>query len=247
MRFLSKARQIAKSRGIRYLFVAGAGRIRARIRIHVTIPIQYCYYKLFKSGTFVFQNRRYEYFYHKYNVTWRNERAIEIPIVWNILKSTEGNVLEVGNVLSHYYKVKHDIVDKYEKAEGVTTQDVTEFQTAQSYNLIISISTLEHVGWDENPSNREVVNDQMKVLQAINHLKTLLKPNGRIVVTLPLGYNPLLDELLKSGRLKFDKQFYLKRMGKNGWIETEYEDVADAKFSRRVPTANALLIGIIEA
>ena len=81
-----------------------------------------------------------------------NERSIEVPIVMEIVNQNKGKrILEIGNVLSNYYKVSHDIVDKYEKAPNVINQDVVDFKTNEKYDLIVSISTLEHVGWDEEP------------------------------------------------------------------------------------------------
>ena len=95
-----------------------------------------------------------------------NERAIEVPIVWKIVSEySEGRILEVGNVLSHYFSVCHDILDKYEKADGVINQDVVNFWAPNKYELIVSISTLEHVGWDESPR------DPNKILRAIENLK----------------------------------------------------------------------------
>jgi SAM-dependent methyltransferase len=156
--------------------------------------------------TFTFQGETYRYFYHKYNTTWRNERAVEIPIVWKIVKKyMDRNILEVGNVLSHYFSVNHDILDKYEKAKGVINQDVVNFSTAKKYDLIVCISTLEHVGWDETPR------EHMKILHAIENLKKLLAPKGKIVITLPLGYNPELDKLLKNGKIHFTKRFCMRR------------------------------------
>jgi len=51
-------------------------------------------------------------------------------------------------VLSHYFAVKHDIVDKYEIAPSVVNEDLVNFKPGKKYDLIVSISTLEHVGWD---------------------------------------------------------------------------------------------------
>ncbi len=164
-----------------------------------------------------------------------------------MVKSSKGTILEVGNVLSHYFSFKHDIVDKYEKAEGVVNKDITNFQTTKKYDLIISISTLEHVGWDENPTSHEITGESEKILSAVECLKNMLAPNGRIVVTVPLGYNPFLDELIKSGKLKFDKQFYLKRISKDRWFETDWNNVKEAKFRKEVPAANALMIGVFDA
>ncbi len=164
-----------------------------------------------------------------------------------MIGAKDGEILEVGNVLSHYSEIRHQIVDKYEKAAGVVNEDVTEIQTSKQYDLIISISTLEHVGWDENTGNQKIVNDSEKILRALEKLRELLKPKGKIVVTVPIGYNPHLDKLLRTGKLEFDKVYAMKRALKGSrWIETEPETIKTAKFNRQVPTANAILIGIIE-
>jgi hypothetical protein len=132
-----------------------------------------------------------------YNYTWRNERAVEIPILWEIVKNTKGNILEVGNVLSHYFPVKHDVIDKYEKAPNVINLDVVDLDSSKKYNLIVSISTLEHVGWDEKPR------EPKKIVYALRKLKECLNPGGKIVLTLPLGYNKEVDKLLEEKKNTF--------------------------------------------
>jgi len=234
-----RAKQVSKEKGIYYV-------VRVGIKIIFKWPkdlFGYWYYKNFKSWrTFTFQNDTYNYFCHQYNTTWRNERAVEIPIIWKIVKKHhEQKILEIGNVLSHYFPVNHDILDKYEKADGVINQDVIDFQPARHYDLIASISTLEHVGWDESPR------EPMKILQAIENLKKILTRNGKLVVTLPLGYNSVMDELLKKKKIQFIKMHCLKRISKdNKWIETGWNDICDAKYNHPFPSANGLVIGIIE-
>lgn len=206
--------------------------------------IAYCGVRLFKSSqTFTFQGETYENFWRRYNATWRNERAVEIPITRRVIeKSPASKILEVGNVLSHYGPVRHDVVDKYEQAYGVINEDVCTFRPVQKYDLIVSVSTLEHVGWDEHPRQPE------KVLTAFENLRSLLAPGGRIFVTLPLGYNPPLDEWIRKGKISFTKRFYLKRMSPaNDWRETEYAEVLGAAYDSFVPTATALAVGYIEA
>lgn len=147
------------------------------------------FYKNFKSSrTFFFNNRTYNYFYHRYSITWNNERTVEVPIIRDFIKNYENdNILEIGNVLSHYFTVNHDIVDKYEKGDGVINQDVIDYKPSKKYDLIISISTLEHVGWDELPR------EPLKIIKAINNLKSLLNRRGKIVMTIPLGHNLILE------------------------------------------------------
>jgi cyclopropane fatty-acyl-phospholipid synthase-like methyltransferase len=196
-----------------------------------------------KLGTkaFKFRGHVYKYFCNKYNTTWKNERVVEVPIVWEIVKNCHGKILEMGNVLSHYYAVTHDVVDKYEKAEGVINQDVVDFRTSERYDLIVSISTIEHVGWDESPK------DDKKILVAIDNLKKLLNPKGRIVVSMPIGHNPYLDNLLKEEKTGFTSRFYLKRISKdNRWIETDWKGVENSKYNNPYPFANGIVIGNIE-
>ncbi|HOV33266.1 MAG TPA: methyltransferase domain-containing protein [Candidatus Hydrogenedens sp.] len=147
----------------------------------------------------------------------------------------------MGNVLSHYFHIEHDVVDKYEKAEGVINEDVVNFRSSKKYDLIVSIYTLEHVGWDENPREPE------KIFKAIENLETLLSPGGKIVITLPIGWNQELDRFLREGKLKFDKQYCFKRISKdNEWVETNLKDICELKYGKPFYNANGLVIGIIE-
>ncbi len=192
--------------------------------------------------SFTFQGRSYTYFWHRYNSTWRNERAVEVPIIRALVGGSPGaRILEVGNVLSHYGPVFHDAVDKYEKAPGVINEDICTFQPGKKYDLIVSISTLEHVGWDEEPRQPEMI------LRAFENLRRLVAPGGKIVVTLPLGYNSLLDQWIREGKIAFTKQFYMKRISRdNQWREVGAHEVKDLRYDDTVPTALELLVGISE-
>jgi len=193
---LSKTKEAYKREGFRYVvrgmynqtFKKTYNLIYCKFLIHLRPP-----------GTFTLQGQTYRYFYHPYNTTWKNERAVEIPIILEKIQFYHyqgGRILEVGNVLSHYVHFQHDIVDKYDKTTGVINQDVVDFQPLSEndkYDLIVSISTIEHVGWDETPR------DPKKIPLALENLATkCLAPGGEIVVTLPIGYNAYLDKLLKE-------------------------------------------------
>ncbi len=196
---------------------------------------------------FIFNDHRYYYFYHPSNLTWTNERAVELPILWEeVEKHDPDQVLEVGNVLSHYHPITHDIVDKHEKGQGVTNLDILDFNPAKRYDLIVSISTIEHIGFTEDESVGEKTLPQPeKPLHAIQHLKGLLAQRGRLIVTIPLGYNLALDQLLRDGGEDvFTCKAYLKRVSKsNKWLQVEKSEVENAKYG--VPyqnSANALAI-----
>lgn len=229
--------EILKSKGICYIW-------------NVTlIGLKYChslilYYFKYKKNKeiFLFQERTYTYFYHPWSPTWENERCVEIPIIREYLlqyRLKGKKILEVGNVLSNYFPVTHDILDKYEKAKNVINQDIVTFKSHEKYNLIVSISTLEHVGWDEIPK------EPIKILSVIKNMIDLLEPEGKIVVTLPLGYNPEMDKLIKEDKIHFTQAYYMKRISSdNRWMEVKCNDIVDIKYNEPFPYANGLIVGV---
>lgn len=169
--------------------------LRKTIRSARLLILYNLYYR-YLDRYFVFGGKKYKYFYHPYNQTWDNERRFEIPIIWDAVRQNQGKrILEVGNVLSHYFKVNHDVLDKYEKGKGVINEDAVNFAPKEKYDLIVSISTLEHVGWDETPKEPE------KAVRALENLRKCLNPGGKIILTIPRGENPYLDQLLDNNQL----------------------------------------------
>lgn len=193
------------------------------------------FYMIAKLWHFTFNERTYRYFYHPYGRTWENERAVEVPIIWREIKKHEAQrILEVGNVLSHYYPVQHDVVDKYEKAPGVTNVDIRNFDTSKDYDLIASISTIEHVAYDDlSLKERENIDSESleeAVRVAIENLKRHVSNGGKIVITVPLGYNPAFDRLLKEENI-FSNIRYLKRISKNNiWREANNSEIHNVRY-----------------
>ena len=84
--------------------------------------------KFLSSKSFEVEGRAYPYTIHPHNFTWTNERAVEISIAEKaIADRPKMRTLEVGNVTQHYFQTKHDVVDKYEKADGVINVDVVDY------------------------------------------------------------------------------------------------------------------------
>lgn len=194
-----------------------------------------------RAKSFAFDGRSYLYLYHFCNKTWKNERGVEIPIFQEILlRQQTARILEVGNVLSHYFPIHHDVVDKYEVAPSVINNDIAEFAPAKRYDLILSISTLEHIGWDEVPR------EPTKMLRAIEHLRNrCLAPGGQIVASLPVGYNEFFDGLLRDDKSPFTTQHFLKRISKrNYWVQADWNGCKNAPYGRFV--AHAIVIGTIQ-
>lgn len=201
------------------------------------------YYMVVRNAcVFSFQGDRFRYFLSPYNFTWENERIIEVPIIQRLVKEGQGRrILEVGNVLSHYFPVHHDVVDKYELTKGVINQDFVDFQPGRTYDLIVSISTFEHIGYEEKPR------DPNKVLDALNKVKIILAPGGSAVITVPLGYNPEMDRFLREGKIVFDERYCMKRVSRlNAWVQVDWDSVCNPTYDKPYRFANWLLIGIIK-
>jgi len=238
---LAVARRALGDKGAGYVIRSGIDVMFRSMKINVG----YLYHTLFRLYmVFAFQGSSYIYFFSRYNTTWRNEWCVEIPIVLEILGKHQGReILEVGNVLSHYCPVTHDIVDKYEVLEGSINQDVAYLRTSKKYNLFLSISTMEDVGRDGNPCDRlKIQGESVKILRALGNLQGCLALGGMIVMTICVGYNSQLDRSLAEGKIVFCKQLCLKRISKNKWVGSDWVECREARYGTPYTVANALVI-----
>ena len=193
------------------------------------------------KSKFIFDDRSLELFYHNYNMTWANERSVEIPIIRDFLNNYQSeDVLEIGNVLSHYGAVNHTILDKFETGNGIINEDILDYISSDKFELIVSISTFEHIGFDD-----EIDGDSgVKILHAIDICRKLLTENGRLVLTLPLGYNPSLDHLISVNQLHSNRSFFICRTGRLQWETTNVDKALASHYGSPFPYANAIMIAV---
>lgn len=196
------------------------------------------------SATFTFDGAEHRYHRAAYNYTWLNERSVELPLAEAQLDAAlragvqPTRILEVGNVLAHYRPVTHTVVDKYEPAPGVRNVDVVDLDLPGPFDLILAVSTLEHVGLDEETQ------DPGKPARAIATLSSVLAPGGRLWCTLPVGYNPTLDTAVREGRLGFTRVTALRRTGRaNRWEQVPLDEVWSVPYDRLLYTAHAIVVG----
>lgn len=189
---------------------------------------------------FNFQGTHLPYTFARYNNSFLNERSVEISIAkWFLATSGGGRVLEVGNVLMHYGIKGHTVVDRYEAIPGVINDDIVDFAPEKPFDTVVSISTLEHVGWDETPREPE------RVFRAIENVKKCASAAGRILVTIPLGYNKTLDAGLRSSAVSFPQEVWLVRKNRrNEWGEGDKDAVLSMKYGQPYTGANGLYIGM---
>jgi SAM-dependent methyltransferase len=193
---------------------------------------------------FSFAGEQYSYLIHHYNTTWRNERTVEVPLAARMLEQRgAARSLEIGNVLGNYIGEarllpEREIIDKYEFAPGVENVDVIDHDPGQPYDVIVSISTLEHVGWDEDPQ------DSSKAIRAIERMHDWLAPGGELLVTVPLGHHPELDRRLLDGPAMFQGLRFMRRCSAdNRWVEAKADEVRGTRYGSPFRFANAIAVG----
>jgi hypothetical protein len=182
-------------------------------------------YSIVRPKNFSFYNNLLKYENSFYNTSFFNERSIEIPIAKQFLKDNfQDSVLEIGNVLNHYnFNLNRHVLDKYEIYPGVINDDIEKYFPNSKYKLIISISTLEHVGLDSGET--EIDKDKLK--RTLNHIvSNLLDDGGLFIVSLPVNYNSNVDSLIFNPNL-FQEKFFMIRdnFWFNTWKKIEFENV----------------------
>lgn len=212
---------------------------------------------------FEFKGFQLPYCTNTYNNSFKNERAIEIPIAQHFIQMVAANfkathlsgslsVLEVGNVLSHYQNINHIIVDQYEQKTDIINQDIEFYNPPASFDLILSISTLEHLGFYPNQhfkyGNEEI--DLGKTHRVINNLLQLLKPQSIIVATFPIGFRPDLDQTILNNSWNqtpscftlFKRLSDLPTRYANKWTQVGSKEVANLPYVWNHSFAQAIAV-----
>lgn len=188
---------------------------------------------------FDYAGRRLAYFRHRYNLTWANERALEVPVGRAFLDGTDpGQCLEVGNVLSHYAPVRHAVLDKFETASGVVNEDILTWNPGRTFERILSISTFEHIGFDDDdrdPTGQRIVN-------AIRRCQGFLGPGGRLMITAASGYNPAFDGLVDRNRFGAERVQCFHRRSWGRWEPCDEARYLATRYNRPYAFGNALVV-----
>lgn len=208
-------------------------------------PIR-CFISQMKAhgDTFVCGGDTYVYMRFHKNTAYTTERVMEIPIVSRYTRAHAGHsILEVGNVLNHYVPFAHEVVDKYECGKDVHNVDIIDFYPSKQYDLVVCISTLEHIGFDEEDRSNS------KTLCALERMQQLTSPGGQLVITIPLGWNPYLDEYIKTGRVQADELHLMHRVScENTWeeVSTDLLQTKEFTYNTPYPYGNWILILIFQ-
>ncbi len=199
------------------------------------------FYHTVLNRRFFVQRRTLKYYTGR-SIALSCERTVELPFAMRFIEEhAHDRFLEVGNVISHYFNFDHTVIDKYEISPEVINEDVMDHTPPTDYQLIISISTVEHIGLDEE------IKDDTKCIRTIERLKTWLEPSGIMLITVPIGTNPVIDRMILDNTVRFTDRVFLKRKSVlNNWVETNVTNALHATYNLNFPFANAVAFLIFE-
>ena len=137
-----------------------------------------------------------------------DERCVEYPWVFNHLKKSKGRLLDAGSTLNQKRLIDRSIADRFQISfVNLAIENTCLFPLPVSYvlgdlcdlpfqnnwfDVSTCISVLEHIGMDNSiyghsHSENKITEKQWSWTSAVNELIRVTKPDGRILITVPVG------------------------------------------------------------
>jgi SAM-dependent methyltransferase len=191
-----------------------------------------------------------------------DERVVEIP--WTLSRLSGRRALEVGYAFAEPPYLAALLHAGFDELVGVDLADaeVPGLRSVQadvrdlpfedgSFDLVLCVSTLEHVGADNTAYGLEAEDDGASRLTALRELRRVLAPRGRMLITVPCGepgdYGWFhQDDVRGWTRLFARAGFFVEEqeayeLTVEGWRTAPELDTTGLRYGERGPAASAVL------
>lgn len=148
------------------------------------------------------------------------ERAVELALAdrWLDQVASE-SIMEIGAVTPYYWPRRiHAVMDPYDIHPLVSRRD-SMFNVDFRGRDVLAISTIEHVGFgDCGP----VIDGETSA----NALLKIIHEARRLLITIPYGFNPSVDDLWRSDTWCADvqKRYLVRSARGNDWVQVQSVD-----------------------
>lgn len=191
-----------------------------------------------------------------------DERVVEIP--WVLARLQGDRALEVGYAFAEPPYLAALLAAGFDDLTGVDLADATVpgMTTVRadvrelpfdrgSFDLVLCVSTLEHVGADNTAYGLEAETDAHSRSTALRELRRVLGPDGRLLITVPCGepgdYGWFRQEDVRGWTQLFTKAgFFIEEqevyeLTTEGWRSSPELDARGLRYGERGPAASAVL------
>jgi SAM-dependent methyltransferase len=192
-----------------------------------------------------------------------DERCVEYPWVFSHLESSDVKILDAGSTFNHQVILVSPLLANrkihiltlgpeaqcfWNRGVSYLFEDLRDLPYRSDYfDAIACISTLEHIGMDNSQFAGTGFKEQASrdYLQAIDEMLRVLKPGGKLMITVPFGkyvnhgffqqFNETMIQTIRSLHPSTTTTFF--RYTDTGWQRCEAKDCANVDYS---PSALAL-------
>lgn len=191
-----------------------------------------------------------------------DERVVEIP--WVLARLSGVRALEVGYAFAEPPYLAALLQAGFDELVGVdlAAADVPGLTGVQAdvrelpfddgaFELVLCVSTLEHVGADNTGYGLDAEDDGASRLTALRELRRVLAPGGRLLITVPCGepgdYGWFHQDDVRGWlRLFADARFFVEEqevyeLTDEGWRASPDLETAGLRYGARGPAASAVL------